>query len=149
MADWDKRFMDLANHIASWSKDRSRKVGSVIVNNDKRVISEGYNGFAANINDDVEERHQKPMKYFYVVHAEANAIYMAAKSGISTKGCVMYVNFHPCSECAKAIIQSGIKKVVTFQPIITDSKWKETAEISKNMLKEAGVDVVYLEENEN
>ena len=144
MADWDKRFIDLAHHIASWSKDRSKKVGSVIVDDDRRVVSMGYNGFPQNINDDIEERHQKPLKLFYVVHAEANALSSANRSGVQTKGTTIYITFPPCSECAKLIIQNGIKRVVCC-PINSDkSSWVETTSVAKDMLDEAGVKIDYI-----
>ena len=148
MTDWDIRFLNLAKFISTWSKDRSKKVGSVIVDDDRRVISMGYNGLAAGINDEVEERHHKPLKLFYVVHAEANALYSANRSGIKTKGTTIYITFPPCSECAKGIIQSGIKKVVC-NPINSDkSSWVETTDIARKMLEEAGVEIKYMN-NEN
>jgi len=144
MADWDKRFIELARHVAAWSKDRSKKVGSVIVDDDKRVISMGYNGFPQHCNDDIEERHQKPLKLFYVVHAEANALYSANRSGVKTKGTTIYITFPPCSECAKGIIQSGIKRVVCC-PINSDkSSWVETTTVGKKMLEEAGIEIKYI-----
>lgn len=144
MADWDKRFIDLAYHIASWSKDRSKKVGSVIVDNSRRVISLGYNGFPQNINDDIEERHKKPLKLHYTVHAEANAICTANRSGVKLEGSTIFITFPPCSECAKLIIQNGIKRVVCH-PINSDkSSWVETTSIGKDLLDEAGVEIKYL-----
>lgn len=146
MTDWEIRFMDLARHIASWSKDRSKKVGAVIVDDDKRVISMGYNGFPQHFDDNIEERHQKPLKLFYMVHAEANALYSANRAGIKTKGTTIYVTFPPCSECAKGIIQSGIKRVVCC-PINSDkSSWIKTTKEAKKMLEEAGVEINYIPE---
>lgn len=145
MANWDKRFIDLAHNIADWSKDRKKKVGALIVDEDRRIISTGYNGMAKGINDDVEERHEKPLKLSYFVHAEANAIYAAAKSGIRTKGCAMYATFHPCSECAKAIIQSGITHVVCYEPD-WNSSWADTARIARDMFKEAKIVVKYIKQ---
>jgi len=143
--DWDKRFMDLAEHVSKWSKDRRKKVGSVIVDDDRRVISMGFNGFASKINDDVEERHVKPLKNFYVEHAERNSIYSAAKSGIALKGTTIYINWFACSECCRAIIQSGIKRVVCIKPDFEDDSWGEAFKVSKSMFEEAGVEVAYLD----
>lgn len=143
MANWDKRFIDLSHYISSYSKDRNKVVGAVIVNEDSRVISTGYNGIAQGLNDDIEERHQKPLKLSYFVHAEANAIYSAARSGIKTKGSTMYATFHPCANCANAIIQSGIIKVVCYEPD-WNSSWAETAKLAKSMFEEAGVKLVYI-----
>jgi len=78
---WNRYFLDLAALAATRSKDHSTKVGAVIVDTMRNVIATGYNGFPAGINDDLEERHQRPMKYFYTVHAEENAILSAARRG--------------------------------------------------------------------
>lgn len=139
---WDIRFLNLAKTISKWSKDQKKKVGAIIVDEDRRIISTGYNGIAMGLQDDIEERHQKPLKLSYFVHAESNAIYSAAKSGIKTKGCAMYITFHPCASCANAIIQSGINKVVCYKPEL-GSSWIETANIAKNMFEEAGIEVKY------
>jgi len=116
MADWDNRFMDLANHVAGWSKDRSTKVAAVITDENHRILSIGYNGFPSGCNDQKEERHQRPAKYLYTEHAERNAIYNAARNGIRLEGATIYIPFCPCVDCARAIIQSGIKRVVAGQP---------------------------------
>ena len=142
MADWDKRFIDLAHKTASYSKDRNKVVGAVIVNDDKRVLSSGYNGMAQGINDDVEERHQKPLKLSYFVHAETNAVCSAARTGVAIKGCTMYVTFHPCAACANVIIQTGIKRVVCYEPDWASS-WADTAKLAKSLFDEAGVEVKY------
>ena len=144
MADWDKRFMELAEFTSGWSKDRKKKVGAVIVDEDKRVISMGYNGFVSGADDNIEERHVKPLKLSYVVHAEMNSICSAARSGIKTKGCTLYCTFHPCSECCKAIIQSGIKRVVCYELDFEKDSWAQTAKIAKEMFCESGVTLVYL-----
>jgi len=74
MADWDARFMNLARHISEWSKDRSTKVGVVIVGPENEVRALGYNGFPRGIDDDAPDRHERPEKYLWVEHAERNAI---------------------------------------------------------------------------
>src|ERR1035437_1360710 len=113
MTDWNKRFMNLAEHISLWSKDPKVKVGAIIVDEDRNIKSEGYNGQPIKCNDNDVSRHVKPKKLLYFVHSEINAICYCAKSGISTKNTIMYVTLYPCSDCCKAIIQSSIKKVVT------------------------------------
>lgn len=148
--NWNKRFLDLAEHISTWSKDRSRKVGAVIVNDDKRVVSFGYNGFPSEIKDDVDERHQRPAKYDWVVHAEENAITNAARIGVSTKGTTIYLNLFPCARCAGVIINSGIKKVVVNKkPNYSDSKYGEEFKISRQKLVEADVDIEIIEDDKN
>lgn len=107
---WDKRFMDLAEHVAQWSYDPSTKVGAVIVNTEKKVVSLGYNGFPRKV-DDAEIRYEnREVKYGFVVHAELNAILNSNLA--DCKGATLYVTLSPCRECAKAIIQSGIRRVV-------------------------------------
>ena len=147
MANWSKRFIDLARHISSWSKDRSTKVGAVIVDQDNRVVSFGYNGFPSGFDDTIEERHERPVKYDYTEHAERNAIYNAARVGVSTKGCTIYLHWFPCHECSRAIIQSGISKIVCVKPSDTESdKWKRSFELASQILKEGGVEVELFEE---
>lgn len=145
MANWNKRFIDLSHFVSEWSKDSNKKVGAVIVDDSKRIISTGCNGFPSGINDDVEERHKKPLKFFYFIHAEANAIYNAAKNGVKLEGSTMYVTFHPCAICAQAIRQVGIKKVVCYEPDL-NSSWVETCTIAKTIFDESGVEVEYYKE---
>jgi dCMP deaminase len=145
MTNWDKRFLDLAEHISTWTKDRSRGVGAVIVDSDKRVISFGYNGFPSGINDDVDERHERPAKYDWTVHAEENAVINAARIGASTKDATMYVTLFPCTNCAGVIINSGVKRIVcSTMPDYEDSKYGEQFKVSKEMFLESDVDVEFL-----
>lgn len=139
---WDNRFLELASHISLWSKDDSTKVGAVIVDDVRNVRSTGYNGFVRNISDDVPERSVRPQKYFWAEHAERNAIYAAARHGLSVDGCTLYCTRSPCADCARAIIQSGIKRVV--YPHGADAPTpglNETFVVALEMLKEAGVKV--------
>lgn len=145
MTNWDKRFIDLANHIATWSKDTNTKTGAVIVDKDKRVVSMGYNGFPSGAVDTREDKYEKPQKYFYTEHAERNAIYNAAKLGISTDGCTMYIMWFPCADCARAIIQSGIKKLVCHEPDLNLPKWGEHFEKSLEMFNEVNMEIVYID----
>lgn len=140
--NWDKRFLDLAEYISKWSKDRSRGVGAVIVNSDKRVISFGYNGFPSGVDDDVDERHERPVKYDWTIHAEMNAIINAARLGVSTNGATIYLNLFPCARCAGDLINSGIKKVVVSKkPNFNDEKYGNEFRISREKLIEANVDI--------
>ena len=103
-------FIKLADVVAEKSKDRSTKVGVVVVGPDREIRSTGYNGFPRGINDDIDERHERPAKYDWTEHAERNAVYNAARMGQSLKDCTMYFNWEPCPcvDCARAIIQAGI-----------------------------------------
>jgi dCMP deaminase len=141
--DWDQRFLDLGEYIGNWSKDRSTKVGAVIVDNDKRVIGFGYNGFVSGFRDNIDSRHERPAKYDYTEHAEANAIHTAARIGVSVKGCTMYLKWFPCVSCTRAIIQSGITKIVCCKPDFNDVRWGAQFKISLEMLEECGIELIY------
>lgn len=138
---WDTRFMELAGLVAQWSKDRSRKVGCVIVGADKSIVSTGYNGFPRGVNDDEEARHERPAKYKWTEHAERNAIYNAARIGTALAGCSMYIPWYPCMDCARAIIQSGISELVCVEPNWNDPVWSSDFKDVPTILKEGGVTV--------
>ena len=138
---WDKHFMGMASLVAAKSKDRSTKVGCVIVGPDDEVRSTGFNGFPRGIDDTVEERHERPAKYLWTEHAERNAIYNAARAGIRTKGCRIYLPWLPCMDCARAIVQSGIVEVIALDRDLDNPRWKEQFEGSQELLAEAGVAV--------
>jgi dCMP deaminase len=147
--NWDRRFMELARHIATWSKDRSTKVGVVIVGLDNDVRATGYNGFPRGIDDDVEDRHDRPHKYRWTEHAERNAIYNAARAGVPLAGCRMYLPWFPCMDCARAIVQSGIDELVALEPDVTHATWGEDFLYALELLTEAGVKVRWFAEEEN
>lgn len=136
---WDQRFMAMADMVASWSKDTSTHVGCVIIGPDNEVRSVGYNGFPRGVNDDIEARYERPMKYMWTEHAERNAIYNSSRMGLSLQGCTMYLNGFPCSDCARAIIQCGISSLVGFAPDFSNVKWGEGYKNTIEMFQEAGV----------
>ena len=138
--------MELARHIASWSKDRSRKVGCVVVGQNHEVRSTGYNGFPRGVLDEVEARHERPAKYDWTEHAERNAIYNAVRVGTPLGDCTLYVSLFPCAGCARAIIQSGIGRVVTVRPPENDPVWAGEFRVAAEMLDAAGVVVTYHED---
>jgi len=139
MTDWNKRFLDLCDHIATWSKDPSTKLGSVIVDDKKRVVSVGYNGFPRGVEDLEERYNDRPTKYLFVAHAERNALDNAP---MMVYGCTLYVTLEPCVECAKSIIQRGIKRVVTYPTTREDVfNWS----IARQMFEESGVELIYVE----
>jgi len=140
---WNYRFMNLAKHISQWSQDPSTKVGSVIVDDKKRIVSIGYNGFPVGIEDDAR-LGIRDVKYKMIVHAERNALLFANKS---LNDCIIYTYpFMPCSVCAGMIIQSGIKTVVSLKN--DNPRWLDDFKISQQMFQEAGVNLILLE-NEN
>ena len=141
---WDIRFMEMANLVASWSKDTNTKVGAVIIDKDKIVLSMGYNGFPRGCDDSIESRFEKPTKYLFTEHAERNCIYHAARHGVSLRNCTLYVTLFPCADCTRAVIQSGITKVVGPTPDVDHHKWGESFKASLVMMEEAGVEVVLI-----
>ena len=138
---WDRRFLDLAEHISTWSKDPSTKVGAVICDPRKRVVSLGFNGFPAGVEDTEERLGDRAVKYEMVIHAEQNALLFA---GERAKGCSLYVTpLAPCARCAVMIIQAGIARVVAPKPDFDDERWGEQAKIADTMFREAGLTVDY------
>jgi dCMP deaminase len=131
-------FMTLAYTIALGSRDLSKKVGSILVGQDGEILSSGWNGHPRGINDEIPERYERPLKYKFVVHSELNSILNAARIGVSCKGSILYTTAFCCNECAKAIIQAGIKKVVYAERW---DHWEEAFKISDQILEEAGIEV--------
>ena len=135
---WDEYFMGIAMLSARRSKDPSTQVGACIVNSRNKIMSVGYNGFPLGCSDDCfpwdRSGDEYETKYPYVCHAELNAI--LNNGGSSLEGCKIYVALFPCNECAKAIIQSGIKEVIYLS-----DKYADTVGVraSKRMFDAAGV----------
>ena len=143
---WDSRFMDVAKLVSTWSKDDKKQVGSVIVNDNRHIVSTGFNGQPRGLDDDASHRGEKPYKGYYYEHSERNAIYSAAFRGVSLAGCTLYTTFFPCADCTRAVIQAGIKKVVTPEPDMEYVAYADSWRFSQSMLAEAGIEVVYMEE---
>jgi dCMP deaminase len=147
---WDKKYLALALHVASWSKDPSTKVGSVIVGPTNEVRSLGFNGPPRGVNDDVSERWVRPEKYRWVCHAEENALLNAARSGITVMASTLYLSsfpakFGPCDSCCRSIIQAGIARVVMEPPEGDIERWKDAFQVGETMLREAGVEIAHVE----
>ena len=136
---WDQRYLRLAEEVASWSKDPSRKIGAVAVGAKGQVLAQGFNGFPRGIEDTDERYLIRERKYELVVHAEMNVIYNAGYNGVSLDNATLYVTGLPvCSECAKGIIQVGVKRVVMRNmeiPPIWEVSWRKT----KEMFDETGI----------
>ncbi len=149
MNKWDKRFADMADLVGTWSScyQEGRQVGAVIVK-DNRILATGYNGAPSGVTSckDKGECLRKKLNIpsgtrqetCYAVHAEQNAICQAAKMGISVKGATIYVTHQPCTICTKMIINSGITRVIY--------KHGYPDEFSVTLLKEAGVEIVKIDE---
>jgi len=139
-AKWDRRFLDLAEHVAGWSKDPGTKLGAVAVNDRRQILSTGYNGLPAGIEDTAERLNDRETKYALTIHAEMNCIYSAAHNGVSLHGATMYVSGLPvCSDCAKALIQVGVKRVVMRHAKSIGDKWAESFKLTSEMFHEADV----------
>ena len=140
---WGEKYMRLAKEISTWSKDPSTKVGAIVVGCDGQILSQGFNGFPRGIKDSDERLNNRERKYELVVHAEMNAIYNASLNGVSLKDSTLYVYGLPiCNECAKGIIQVGIKKVVAMRPEKYNIAWEESINNARALFSEA--DVMYL-----
>lgn len=136
---WAGRFLRLAEHVSTWSKDPSTKVGAVLANELKQVVGLGYNGFPRGVDDDPERMKERAIKYPMTVHAEANALLNATGAA---RRAHLHTTMFPCSECAKLIIQAGVQSVVTPRPIARDP-WAADSAIALQMLQEAGVEIGY------
>ena len=139
---WNIRFMQQAQLISTWSKDPSTRVGCIIVSPDRFVLSEGYNGFPHGIADTYERLHDRALKYPRVVHAETNAIVNAGRNGAKIDGGILFVTAPPCTNCAKMIVQAGIREILYID--LDKSKkgvpgWRDELNISFDMFNEAGI----------
>jgi dCMP deaminase len=134
---WIDRYFDIAKSVASWSKD-STKIGAVVVGSKGQILSQGYNGFPRGILDKEERLTNREEKYKFVVHAEMNCIYNATYNGVSLDGANLYVYGLPvCSECAKGVIQVGIRRIYMCHPASINKKWKDSFALTSQMFKEA------------
>ena len=141
MTDWNRRFLALAEHIATWSKDPSTKVGAVIVDADRRIISTRYNGFPRDVEDLDQRLNNRDVKYEMIVHGEINAIVFANQN---LQGTTLYTwPFMPCSRCAGIVIQSGIRTVVA--PYNDNPRWQASFELTEQMFREAGIKLVIVQ----
>jgi dCMP deaminase len=142
---WDERWMERARHIGSWSKDPNTQVGCVIVR-ERRIVTEGYNGFPQHTSDDMGIYDNRVEKYARVVHAEANAIAGAARFGISVRGSSAYVTFPICCHCAGLLVNSGVVRVVLPLQSTYDAVRHENLrwDVSQELFAEAGLIVDYV-----
>lgn len=136
MTAWPQHLMNLAHLTASKSKDTT-KVGAVLVDDENTVMLTAYNGPPRGVTDSAD-RFVRPRKYLFASHAEQNLIAFAARKGIRTEGCTVYVTHHPCSSCARSLIQAGIRCVAygDGQTSMPDEEF----EAAREMIREAGVD---------
>lgn len=144
MTNWTDRFFKLAKEVATWSKDPDCKVGVVIVSPDRRLFTPGYNGFPIGIADNKNRLTTKSVKSKYMVHAELNAILNARRD---LTGWILFSTKTPCLDCARAIIQAGIKSVWCPE-IDANSSWCEENNEALGLLKEAHIDTFLIPEDD-
>lgn len=146
MNKWDKRFIDMAHLVATWSKDPSTKVGAVLAEGN-RVISVGFNGFPRGTDDSPELYENRERKYKRVLHAEQNAIAFAQRK---LEWCTIYITHAPCSRCVAQIIQEGIKRIVCPNPWADNDymeRWRLDVLETEAMCREAKVKLEYVDGN--
>lgn len=143
---WTARFLGLCDHLAGWSEDRDFQVGCVIVGPTHEIRTTGYNGLPRGVSDAHDERFDRASgeKFFWIEHAERNAIYNASRFGVALAGCTLYVNRFPCADCGRAIIQAGISRVVCPPIPENDGALDHSFQVSAQMLREAGIHVEML-----
>ena len=147
--NWVDYFRNLANNVKLKSKDSKTQIGAIIVGSDNEIVSTGYNSFPRGIDDTNPERQERPEKYFWFEHAERNAIYNAARIGVSTKGTTMYLShWFPCADCARGIINAGISTIYCDRIDIDDksTSYVESFKRSKEMLLEADVKICFYDD---
>ncbi len=138
--NWNQRFMEMANLVGSWSKDPGAKVGAVIVDKRKRIVSVGFNGFPSGVKDDFTLIANREVKLMRTIHAEENAILFAQRD---LQGCSIYVNYPPCANCAAKIIQVGITNVYHCKPDVDFSaNWSTHIAVAQKMFSETKVTLI-------
>lgn len=145
------RLLPVAQAVAGLSKDPSQQIGAIIVDDDANILSVGFNGFPRGVHDHEHRLSNRAVKLTMVVHAEANAIAQAARTGVRVVGASMIVTgLFPCSRCAGLIIQAGIKRI--YAPIMdkeANRQWHDDRQFSMTMFNEAMVEVTEYEPEKN
>lgn len=138
---FDRQGIAVAEQLALRSRDESRKSGFYVLAPDGTVLARGCNQFVDGV-DETTARKQRPAKYAYTEHAERNAIYGASRKGISLEGSTAYLNWYPCAECARALVLTGIKRLVCYEPDWTEERYG--FQFARVILEEGGVEVDYI-----
>jgi dCMP deaminase len=141
--DWDARLVALAGLVATWSKDPSTQVGAVIVDDRRRLLSVGYNGFPRGVADLPERLNHRPTKYALVCHAEENALTQCETP--IRHGATLYASLFPCQDCAKLALQRGITRICAPAPDLSHPRWGRQFATTLALLAEAGVEVAAAE----
>ncbi len=142
LSKWDRRFIDLANHVAQWSKGPRKRIGAVIVRPDKSIASLGYNGPARGFDDEAFLRMTREEQHAVVIHAEDNAI-RQAHDDEALSGYTLYVSpLLPCADCARRIVDAGISRVVAYCGHISPD-WRASANEAEEIFIAAGVECIF------
>lgn len=140
---WHQRYLNLAKEVSQWSKDPNTQVGAIAVGLSGQVLSQGYNGFPRKVEDLEHRWDDKELKYKFVIHAEMNCIYNATLNGVSLSGAKLYIwgtrGIPVCHECAKGIIQVGVKEVIMPKIKSPRKEWLVSHEYTKLMFRESDV----------
>lgn len=136
---WIDRFLDMAELVASWSKDPSTKVGAVIFDIDNRIISTGFNGFARRVPDLDHMLENREVKYPLVIHAEHNAVLFARRD---LEGCSVAVTHQPCARCTSVMAQVGIKKI-HYRNALDETRWGAEVELARFICAQSGVQLIH------
>jgi dCMP deaminase len=130
---WDEYFINIAEQVAKKSKDPSTKTGCVIVDNKKRPVSFGYNGFVGGC-DETKMSQERPLKYHLVIHAEMNAILFSRKD---LENCILYSLYAPCENCLKHVMQAGIRKIIYKNSVVESKVNKNEKSMTNSITNEA------------
>lgn len=143
--NWKDYFRNIVQQVKLKSKDQRTQIGALIVGKNNEIVSTGYNSFPRGIDDTQQYRQERPEKYYWFEHAERNAIYNAARIGVSTLDCTMYLTCGiPCADCTRGIINAGIRRIVCeTSGGAVGEKWEEHTKRSLLMFQEAGVTIEY------
>lgn len=148
--DWDEYFFEIIKSVAIKSKDPSTSVGCILVSPFNEIISTGFNGFPRGVKDSPVKdanRYERKEKLLFTEHAERNSIYAAARRGVALEGCKIYVDWNPCADCMRAIIQSGIKEVIlngrseSFNNEQLRDRWRDHIRCAELMAQEANIKI--------
>lgn len=138
LSEQESRLLALAKRASEDSPDRSRKVGAILARPDGTIVSSGCNTLPLGV-EHADRYLDRPAKYDWTEHAERNAIFAAAREGVATKGCTMVLPWFPCKECARAIVQAGVSRVVAQYPDLSDPTWGEGFRIGLEMFAKANI----------
>lgn len=145
MAELEKqlKYWGVVEAVARMSKDRATQVGAIALDDDYNILATGRNGFPRGVNDDIDQRHERPEKYLWTSHAEENLVAQSAYSGRSLKDSTVLVSaLFPCATCARMLIQAGVRRVIA--PAVSNARWLEQNQVAKQMFNEANVEVIEL-----